>query len=755
MFNLKNRNRKYSFSFRKLASGALVSVAISSFFLMNNGQKAKADIQDAASQQTVANGATTTENKDTQQQSSSDKQQEPEAKNVDIKLTNPNNSDKEFTKSDGNSVDSQETYINKRDLSDFGIKGSFTIDKNDLKKDNRVKIMTIKQDSTVSNSDKKFYTNLLFYKSGANDRQDLYEDGIDEAGNIKLTMDSKGESIGYLSSGFTTIGDGQQTDATLYFTLNKDLSQNGDMNFYIALSRFGTLGWHNNQRALVKTQNEANEKIVSTNTYTLEENGSGNGTSYALQTEIDTHGKSAQISEDYDGDIQSFKVWSNDDRTYSYTVWEKGDKTAALNDSQVTVINISRPDGKTNPIKFVQDDSFVAEIPLYDAKGNYKGNTLEFSVSSNKYKNFAKGAGKDASLSKMVEQNYHGILYSEQSDGSINLVLRFNKSDFEIPDSYRDSLSEDNIENNPIAQELFSAFPQVFSLDNATADQEMYQTLLHLAQNNWLPSMVQPHIGLKVRNTNMYSTTTIYDANGEEVAQIKEDDAKSEGSAKQNTDKKDSIPWTDLTPAKKTEDTDKKSSIPWTDLTPAKKAEDKNKEQKSIPWTDLTPAAKPNHTNKPNEDKPDDSSTHEGVIVPASENKTDSTTIVDNKKATKETTHTYFYPALAKKAQDIINTGKTEVTAQSKKKSNTVHTKLVNRRKTDKLVLVSNTNKHSRKIVLKKVALKNNATINSQNDDKQEVLPATGENSSVIFSVIGMLIASIGTLFLSRKEHKD
>ena len=331
------------------------------------------------------------------------------------------------------------------------------------------------------------------------------------------------------------------SSATLYIKLVDDVSSFAGSDQFIRLnvSHAGVFGFREDLLPLGKTPNKK-----SVNTYTIM-NGAQKGKHYIIN-----HILNMNIS-DYDGNNANYQSQFNNanpigmDSTGT-TYFDPYPSTSTLNSEEQTNFKNSKgQDYQINPdyklpvvaVNFKNSQTGVSymggsdyagtqgsRIPLVGSDGKVKNVTLDIGDASKYIKNYDKNFGDNLSIKDLLALNYYGVAYSKQSDGSLNMVVRAQASDYEITKDLGID-NNGNIKDWSFAGDLLHYNPAIAMDSNP--EQAVKNTINAIRKAGNIQFIISPLIGVSLDDTKKVgqSTTTFYDADGNFVKRSVNNDA--------------------------------------------------------------------------------------------------------------------------------------------------------------------------------------------------------------------------------------
>lgn len=434
---------------------------------------------------------------------------EPEAKEVDLQIRRDSGEK------------TNDWYPSKSDLYNgswnrFGVEGSFVIPKDEIKGGNEIKLLTLGQ-----TSDTGWLSSIYF---------EWLPDVIVD-----------GKKIGTLTGSTQQNGYQQMSSATLYIKLVDDVSSFAGSDQFIRLnvSHAGVFGFREDLLPLGKNPNKK-----SVNTYTIM-NGAQKGKHYIIN-----HILNMNIS-DYDGSNANYQSQFNNanpigmDSTGT-TYFDPYPSTSTLNseeqanfknskgqnyqispDYKLPVVAVNFKNSQTG-VSYMGGSDYAgtqgSRIPLVGSDGKVKNVTLDIGDASKYIKNYDKNFGDNLSIKDLLALNYHGVAYSKQSDGSLNMVVRAQAGDYEITKDLGID-NNGNIKDWSFAGDLLHYNPAIAMDPNP--EQAVKNTINAIRKAGNIQFIISPLIGVSLDDTKKVgqTTTTFYDADGNFVKRSVNNDA--------------------------------------------------------------------------------------------------------------------------------------------------------------------------------------------------------------------------------------
>lgn len=395
-------------------------------------------------------------------------------------------------------------------FSRFGVEGSFVIPKNEIKGNNRIKLMTIDQ-----TSDTGWLSSIYF---------EWLPDVVVNGQKIgTLVSDGNTDNV--------TNGYHQMKSATLYLKLVSDVSKFNQSDLYVSLnvSHAGVFNYRSDLLPLAKLPNHE-----STSTYTVA-NGAQAGKTIKVHYVLNQ--TSRDMTADEAGNVfHTYAPGGVSMDSTGTTLFRPTSNSTTLNpteiqqfvnsigqdyhisvDNKLPVVAVNFKNSASG-MRYVDGDGFWTQgtsIPFYGSDGKLQTIFLDGAdISTIFHRPYVKDFGSNVSIKELLAANFQGMALSKQADGSLNMVLRANSGDFKVDDNALGINPDGSIREGSLAFNWLH-HNTVVAMDS-NPEQAIRNTVNHFKQaGSILPTAAMcAGIGQDNPSVGGQTTTTYYDENG-------------------------------------------------------------------------------------------------------------------------------------------------------------------------------------------------------------------------------------------------
>ena len=398
----------------------------------------------------------------------------------------------------------------------FGVAGTFVVPKSAIKNGNQIKLLVVNQTSSTDWLSSFCWEWLT-----------------------DVTID--GKKLGTLTSSPAQLYMPDKS-ITLYLTLSDNVEQEfgdkSDQFVKMNVSHAGVFGYHSDILPLGNMKDH-----TSVNTYTIA-NGAHKGKSYQVIYKLgeDVHnirkGETTNVTTTHNTGAVGFDSTgsTNFDPNPNTTALDaegRKDYTDSLGsdyhvnpDYQLPVVAVNIKNDK-GPVGFMSEPNNIwtqgSSIPFVGSDGKTKNTLLALDDVTIPAANIYKNAGNDKSIKYLLSQNFNGAIYSEQSDGSLSIVVRYKAGNFKIT-NFGINLDGSFVSGGLADRWLHNNAAVAF---DPNPKQAIINTINAFKKAGSIQTNINPFIGVGVKSQKEpgATTTKFYDEQGNYVSEQTINDA--------------------------------------------------------------------------------------------------------------------------------------------------------------------------------------------------------------------------------------